>query len=499
MSHTYFLIILIYLYISNTNNMKRIKYQENFICKANIKYNNKFDYSKVEYVNNHTKVCIICPIHGEFWQTPYKHLMKDRKYGCPLCGQDNSKFKTISKKEEHAENFITKAIKKHNNKYDYSKVEYVNATTKVCIICPEHGEFWQTPSSHMNGHGCPKCNNPNKIAKDKFIHKSKLLYNNIYDYSNVEYKDSEHGVIIYDKINKVFFIQTPKNHLKGKHYNINNIIEWYRINNNIEEYYKNIYEKYYDIAKRYNNIEDLYNEQKHAFIIMRKNKWLKDYTWLDIHKQPKDSVVYAYEFTNNFVYVGLTNCLARRDNQHRTRTYNSKGVLMYDGVIEHSEKYNIEIPKVKILIENITKEESGEEEIKWIKYYKDNGWNVINKNKGGSIGKIYGKTLLTEEQIIDISKNYKTMADMRKYNRSAYNYMVYNNLKLKCFPNAKLQKQKPDRIYTKELIEQTVQKCKYKKDLRNIDYSMYQYLVRHNLLYEYYPKGNYKHKNYKSL
>ena len=45
----------------------------------------------------------------------------------------------------------------HGDKYDYSKVEYVNNHTKVCIICPKHGEFWQRPILHMNGYGCPKC------------------------------------------------------------------------------------------------------------------------------------------------------------------------------------------------------------------------------------------------------------------------------------------------------------------------------------------------------
>lgn len=53
--------------------------------------------------------------------------------------------------------FISKAKIKHNNKYDYSKVKYVNARTKVIIICKEHGEFSQTPTGHVSGNGCPKC------------------------------------------------------------------------------------------------------------------------------------------------------------------------------------------------------------------------------------------------------------------------------------------------------------------------------------------------------
>jgi very-short-patch-repair endonuclease len=62
-------------------------------------------------------------------------------------------------KKSTLQEFIEKARKVHGNKYDYSKVEYKNTRTKVCIICPEHGEFWQRPDHHLNlKHGCPKCN-----------------------------------------------------------------------------------------------------------------------------------------------------------------------------------------------------------------------------------------------------------------------------------------------------------------------------------------------------
>ena len=53
--------------------------------------------------------------------------------------------------------FIEKSIKIHGNKFDYSKVEYIGSHTKVCIICPEHGEFYQSPTGHLSGNGCPKC------------------------------------------------------------------------------------------------------------------------------------------------------------------------------------------------------------------------------------------------------------------------------------------------------------------------------------------------------
>lgn len=55
------------------------------------------------------------------------------------------------------EMFVSDAIKAHGHKYDYSKVNYVNNHTKVCIICQEHGEFWQLPKDHIKGKGCMKC------------------------------------------------------------------------------------------------------------------------------------------------------------------------------------------------------------------------------------------------------------------------------------------------------------------------------------------------------
>ena len=55
--------------------------------------------------------------------------------------------------------FENRARNIHGDKYDYSKVKYITANDKVCIICPEHGIFWQSPAVHINGkHGCPKCN-----------------------------------------------------------------------------------------------------------------------------------------------------------------------------------------------------------------------------------------------------------------------------------------------------------------------------------------------------
>ena len=118
--------------------------------KARVIHGNKYDYSLVDYVNAKTKIKILCPIHGVFEQVPNYHLSK---CGCALCGVD----KIIKKNKGSESDFINKANLVHNNKYDYSKINYINAHTKIGIICPEHGEFTQRPNNHLNGNGCSIC------------------------------------------------------------------------------------------------------------------------------------------------------------------------------------------------------------------------------------------------------------------------------------------------------------------------------------------------------
>lgn len=125
--------------------------KEDWLKLVKEKYGDKYNYSKVEYINYNTPVTIICPIHGEFECTPNNHYKSNT--GCPKCGREKAN-RTESSTQEY---FIEKAKQVHNNKYDYSKVKYINQQYKVAIICPEHGEFQQLPGNHLMGQGCPKC------------------------------------------------------------------------------------------------------------------------------------------------------------------------------------------------------------------------------------------------------------------------------------------------------------------------------------------------------
>jgi len=184
-----------------------------FIVKAEAKHGDTYDYSKVDYKNNETKVIIICRKHGEFLQSPAAHLVGG---GCSLCGDERvSKIHRSNTKE-----FIAKAKAIHGDKYDYTKVDYMNNYTKVIIICSLHGEFEQVPQYHLDGCGCPDCKGlriSEKLSSNtkEFITKVKEVHGDKYDYSKVDYKNNYTKIIIICRKCKREFLQRPQNHLSG--------------------------------------------------------------------------------------------------------------------------------------------------------------------------------------------------------------------------------------------------------------------------------------------
>lgn len=174
-----------------------------FIGKAKLKHGEKYNYSKVNYINNTTKVIIICPEHGDFTQSPMKHLQGQ---GCRSCA-GNKKLTT--------DTFIAKANNRHDDKYSYDNTSYVNYGTKVVITCPEHGDFKQTPRDHLSGYGCPFCGNNIKSTTSEFIEKAHEVHGEIYSYDKIEYVDSKTKVTITCPYHGDFD-QAPSNHLNGQ-------------------------------------------------------------------------------------------------------------------------------------------------------------------------------------------------------------------------------------------------------------------------------------------
>lgn len=142
-----------------------------FINKSNKIHNGKYDYSLVNYENNHVKIKIICNIHGVFYQVPNSHLVGR---GCPKCAD----IERTIKNSFSTKDFIKIAESVHGNKYDYSQVDYKNALTKVKIICKKHGEFLSTPANHTHKTsptGCPFCNTSKGELKIKYFLEEKNI------------------------------------------------------------------------------------------------------------------------------------------------------------------------------------------------------------------------------------------------------------------------------------------------------------------------------------
>jgi len=184
--------------------MKRTFTTEQFIEKAKNVHGNKYKYDNVKYMGSNTPIRITCPVHGDFEQLPRIHLSN---IGCMRCYRDNERYINMKK-------FITASKKVHGSMYDYSKVNYINSKIPVTIICPIHGEFKQTPNSHIRGN-CLKCAIiKNTLSTDQFIEKARKIHGNKYDYNKTMYTLSKNIVVITCPKHGDFE-QTATSHLTG--------------------------------------------------------------------------------------------------------------------------------------------------------------------------------------------------------------------------------------------------------------------------------------------
>lgn len=133
-----------------TSSAKRTKTPEEFIEAAKAVHKNKYKYVSESYKGIEKKLIVLCPAHGEFEQKASTHLSG---HGCLKCQHQSN----ADRLRKSTEDVVAEFKKVHENKYDCSKVLYVDMRTKVKIICPEHNEFEQTPVAHLAGQGCPSC------------------------------------------------------------------------------------------------------------------------------------------------------------------------------------------------------------------------------------------------------------------------------------------------------------------------------------------------------
>jgi very-short-patch-repair endonuclease len=190
-----------------------------FIKKAIKVHGNTYNYDKTRYVGNKEKIIIVCNKHGEFITTPSSHT--NQKAGCPKCGI----ISRTKKRRKKIDDLLREFRQVHGNKYIYSKVVYLNYHTKIKVVCPKHGDFFITPSSHINQKGgCQKCRKEylnkhgsyNRLSNEKFIAKAIKIHGNTYDYSKTFYTGMHNPIKVICKIHGEFTQSKAQNHLENE-------------------------------------------------------------------------------------------------------------------------------------------------------------------------------------------------------------------------------------------------------------------------------------------
>ena len=306
-------------------------------------------------------------------------------------------------KRKTTEEFIAEARKVHGDKYDYSKVEYINKNTKVCIICSKHGEFWQDPHSHLQGSGCPLCCIDKRHGMKK--------YKNLQDIIDIvqqrgyttlkDLRDDDTNLYAFIKRHKLQdLLPLKRQKVKNGTYNFDYVCTLL----GECETKRDLREKYplvYAWVQQHGLLDDLYSK-----------KYL---TPLGNHTR---RCVYSYTVHVNdigYVYVGLTYDVKRRHKQH---IENRNGT---DSLANFCECHSIEVPEFVQETDYIDSIEAAKMEGEILKKYVVMGFKPINKAKTGSLGAIHKKEY-TYEECKKYAQQYKTLTEWQKSHSASYEY-----------------------------------------------------------------------------
>lgn len=296
---------------------------EAFIKRSISRFGDKFKYHKTLYTGQDNDLIITCPVHGDITISSRMHLKS--KHGCNKCDYEIPRL--ISQQK-----YIEKAKKVHGNIYDYSKVNFLNTTKKVEIICSTHGSFWQGLYDHTaKNTKCPKCSHDNtRLSQADFINKSRLLYGDKYDYNKVKYITNISMVTITCKKHGDF-IQRAGSHLAGSECKICKRLEQRRTT---EEFIKNaklIHGDKYNYSK-----VNYQGNKKHVEIICIKHGsfWQKP----NAHLSSSSGCIFCSESKGELL---IENILKKYSINH-IREYR---------VLPYKYRYDFYLPELNIFIE----------------------------------------------------------------------------------------------------------------------------------------------------
>ena len=294
-----------------------------------------------------------------------------------------------------AKDFISKASTVHAQKYDYSKVIYIDRNTEVCIICPIHGEFWQKPGNHLGGSGCYSCK-----AEKLSLLKRKWTDEEIVEISK-NYKDI-----------KDFYTNNIGCYRCAIKRGLLNKMTW------LSKRYKEINrDTVIKESKKYGCRGDFCNYSHSHYIYALKHNMLDEMTWL----KPKTNAhtdahcIYVYiDEENKAAYIGQSLRPEDRDKEHRSNTKST--------VYKYFVQIGKSVPKPIYLESNLQDKQAQIRENYWVNYYKCLGYKILNKAKTGLYCSSLGlcPTKWTKDRTFREARKCSSSGDFRKNNESAY-------------------------------------------------------------------------------
>lgn len=174
-------------------------------------HGNRYDYSKTNYIRARANLIVTCREHGDFEILASSHLSGANCLDCV------NQYQRLGKKISwNTESWIEKAREVHGDTFIYSETIYIDAKTKVTILCPKHGFFELLPRHHIGRRtGCPICGGTQKMTTEEFIAASKSVHGDYYNYENTIYTNAKQKVVISCEEHGQFSI-TPSDHLYGQ-------------------------------------------------------------------------------------------------------------------------------------------------------------------------------------------------------------------------------------------------------------------------------------------
>ena len=402
---------------------------EKFIARAKGVHGDRYDYSKVQYVNNKTKVCILCKKHGEFMQSPSMHL---RGHGCAKCSTErNSKKLLLWTRErcyEEAQRCHTRSEFKKSCPYGYSSARKHRWLDDYTWLVPVRKRvpvgYWTYERCYEEARRCKNLKEFEENANGARQYASKMGWIKDYVWFEKPFRWTkelcENEAKKFTTRQEFYTISRNAYAAAVKHGWIDSFT-WLESIVRPNGYWTK--ERCETEARKYHSKKDFFVGCPAAHAAASRRGWLDDFTWLldkriDIIKDKIDSV-YAYVFEETkTAYVGRT--LIRRQNKRdKEHIFN----LDNDNVARYAKKMHIPVPPMKIIETNLTLEEGLNREDYWREWYKEHGYTMLNKSATGigkgSLGAIsHGKW--NKKTCYEEARKYKSAHEFERANGSAY-------------------------------------------------------------------------------